>query len=79
MSCGEISIADSAAGAGWESVMTNTLNAASVSKYAGPTEDGGYWNDGSLQVTPHLYPSWTPAQHGRIGRVQRAYFAPNES
>eukprot|EP01060_Flectonema_neradi_P019261 TRINITY_DN2630_c0_g1_i1.p1 TRINITY_DN2630_c0_g1~~TRINITY_DN2630_c0_g1_i1.p1 ORF type:complete len:575 (+),score=87.19 TRINITY_DN2630_c0_g1_i1:47-1726(+) len=39
-------------GQGWEAVMTNVNNAASVSSYSGPTEAGGYWNDGSLMLCP---------------------------
>lgn len=34
--------------------MTNIRNALSVTQYAGPSRggSGGYWNDGSLQLTP---------------------------
>jgi hypothetical protein len=35
--------------------MQNVVWGASVSQFAGPTGDGGYWNDGSLQLTPGLY------------------------
>eukprot|EP01052_Picozoa_sp_SAG31_P024687 SAG31_NODE_2117_length_6412_cov_7.762712_4_plen_73_part_00 len=34
--------------------MKNLENALPVQQYAGPTENGGYWNDGSLQLTPGM-------------------------
>lgn len=39
-------------GGGWTAVLQNLANALPVSRDAGPTADGGYWNDGSLQLTP---------------------------
>jgi|EP01047_Picozoa_sp_COSAG01_P051902 hypothetical protein len=39
-------------GGGWTAVLTNLQNALPVSGDAGPTANGGYWNDGSLQLTP---------------------------
>ena len=37
-------------GTGWSSVLTNIKNGLSVAKYAQP----GYWNDGSLLLTPGM-------------------------
>jgi hypothetical protein len=39
-------------GGGWTAVLQNLANALPVSLDAGPTANGGYWNDGSLQLTP---------------------------
>lgn len=41
-------------GGGWTAVLTNLDNALPVSLDAGPTDNGGYWNDGSLQLTPGM-------------------------
>ena len=41
-------------GTGWTAVMKNVENALPVQQYAGPTESGGYWNDGSLQLVPGM-------------------------
>jgi hypothetical protein len=44
-------------GTGWTSVMKNLQNALPVQQFTGPTASGGYWNDGSLMLTPVRPPS----------------------
>lgn len=39
-------------GGGWTAVMQNIENALPVQPDAGPTAGGGFWNDGSMQLTP---------------------------
>ena len=41
-------------GGGWTAVLQNLENALPVSRDSGPTANGGYWNDGSLQLTPGM-------------------------
>ena len=43
-------------GTGWTAVMKNIENALPVQQYAGPTANGGYWNDGASQETPRIHP-----------------------
>ena len=43
-------------GTGWTAVMKNIENALPVQQYAGPTANGGYWNDGASQKTPRIHP-----------------------
>ena len=43
-------------------MITNVLNGASVSQYAGPSAHGGFWNDGSLQLIPGMM-SWDVAHN----------------
>ena len=40
-------------GTGWTAVMKNIENALPVQQYAGPTANGGYWNDGASQERIH--------------------------
>eukprot|EP01043_Picozoa_sp_COSAG02_P008144 COSAG02_NODE_254_length_26937_cov_16.503950_23_plen_404_part_00 len=39
-------------GSGWMAVKKNIDNTRDIGKYAGAHADGGYWNDGSLQLSP---------------------------
>lgn len=41
-------------GSGWQAVLTNVANAVSVARYAGPSVNGGGWNDGSLLLNPGM-------------------------
>mmetsp|Transcript_92221 Transcript_92221/g.246568 ORF Transcript_92221/g.246568 Transcript_92221/m.246568 type:complete len:577 (-) Transcript_92221:139-1869(-) len=41
-------------GTGWTAVIINIASALSVADFAGPTSNGGGWNDGSLQLTPGM-------------------------
>lgn len=41
-------------GGGWTAVLTNIQNALPVQQYEGRSAAGGYWNDGSLQLTPGM-------------------------
>jgi hypothetical protein len=39
-------------GGGWQAVLKNIDNTKGIGKFAGATPQGGYWNDGSLQLSP---------------------------
>ena len=39
-------------GGGWQAVLKNIDNAKGVGRFAGAHPEGGYWNDGSLQLSP---------------------------
>ena len=39
-------------GSGWVAVKKNIDNTRGIGKYAGAHSNGGYWNDGSLQLSP---------------------------
>jgi hypothetical protein len=41
-------------GGGWTHVVSNIVNALAVARWAGPSTNGGGWNDGSLQLTPGM-------------------------
>jgi alpha-galactosidase len=41
-------------GTGWTAIMKNLENALPVQQYIGTTAHGGYWNDGSLMLTPGM-------------------------
>lgn len=47
-------------GQGWVAVMTNIEAGLSVTQFAGPKGSGGFWNDGSLQLTPGILNSGLP-------------------
>ena len=39
-------------GGGWQAVLKNIDNTKGIGQFAGATAQGGYWNDGSLQLSP---------------------------
>eukprot|EP00041_Stephanoeca_diplocostata_P038582 m.1529821 g.1529821 ORF g.1529821 m.1529821 type:complete len:569 (-) comp25239_c2_seq7:10771-12477(-) len=39
-------------GSGWAAVLKNVDNTHGIGQYAGAQSSGGYWNDGSLQLSP---------------------------
>jgi hypothetical protein len=48
-------------GTGWTAVMKNVENALPVQNFTGGKQSGGYWNDGSLMLTPGM---GCPGFHG---------------
>ena len=45
----------------WHAVVPQVENALPVQQYVGGNSAGGYWNDGSLQLTPGM---GCPGHHG---------------
>ena len=39
-------------GGGWQAVLKNIDNTKDLGRFAGAHPEGGYWNDGSLQLSP---------------------------
>ena len=59
-------------GTGWTAVLKNLENALPVQHFTGSTTGGGYWNDGSLQLTPGFGCS-TPANCMTDDRFRSMY------